>query len=343
MGSLLAVLVNPLVGGMADRTGGSKFILIGLIILASVASATLFAAPTPLAVALVYLVCRFISAPLIPLSESILIANLAAYRLEFGRVRAWGSVSVVVTTLLCGYLVDWSGPAVIVILLTLVLAIQAGFALALPRRVRDGEGGPSSAAAITIALRSRSFLLLVGSAAISQACHGVFYAYSTFRWLDAGYTTFDIGLFWAIGVAAEIIAFACGGWITARLSPGTIIAIGCIAGVLRWGTFAYSTELLATLFMQLLQGATLGMTQIGVAAYLRRHIRPHTLSSATGSYAASSALIASLFIFAAGHAYAVSSGSVFLCASAFCVLALAVAGTLVRLERNAPISGGKAS
>jgi hypothetical protein len=42
-----------------------------------------------------------------------------------------------------------------------------------------------------------------------------------------------------------------------------------------------------TLFMQLLQGATLGMTQIGVAAFMRQHIPPRFLWSAAGTYAAS--------------------------------------------------------
>jgi hypothetical protein len=90
-----------------------------------------------------------------------------------------------------------------------------------------------------------------------------------------------IGVFWGIGVAAEIVAFAFGSRITARLAPGAIIGLGCIAGVLRWGRFGLSAQLMPTLFVQVLQGATLGMTQVGVAAYLRRHIVPEFLSSAS--------------------------------------------------------------
>ncbi|WP_164854738.1 MFS transporter [Devosia sp. 1566] len=337
LASALAVVVNPVVGGAADRTRSNKAILFGLVVLATLASAALLAANGPLIVAGVYLILRFVSAPLIPLSESILIANLATYRLEFGRVRAWGSASVVVTTLLCGYLVDWSGPTVILLVLILVLALQAGLSSALPGRGDGAAIGPISTAAIAKALRNRSFLLLIGSAAISQACHGLFYAYSTFRWLGAGYSTFEIGMFWTIGVAAEIIAFAFASRITTRLTPGMIISIGCLAGVLRWGTFGYSTDILPTLLMQLLQGATLGLTQVGVAAYMRRHVAPHFLASATGSYAAAGGLLGSVFILVGGQLYASGSGSVFLFASALCAFGLVAALCMIRLEKRSAV------
>ena len=338
LASALAVVVNPLVGGTADRTRSNKAILFGLIVLAALAAAAMLAATGPLLVAGIYLALRFVSAPLIPLSESILIANLAAYRLEFGRVRAWGSASVVATTLLCGFLVDKTGPAIIVIVLTLVLVLQAGLSGALPGRAQSPATDPVTTSAIARALRNRGFLLLLASAAISQACHSLFYAYSTFRWLGAEYSTFQIGLFWTIGVAAEIVAFAFGSRITGRLSPGMIISIGCLAGVVRWGTFGSSTELVPTLFMQLLQGATLGLTQVGVAAYLRAQVAPHFLASATGSYAAATGLLGSLFILVGGQLYAGGSGQVFLFASTVCVLALTSALLMVRLEKQTALT-----
>jgi PPP family 3-phenylpropionic acid transporter len=330
--SILAVVINPLVGGAADRTRRNKAILTGLIVLACLASFILLAANGPLMVACAYLVARMVSAPVIPLSESILIANLAAHGLEFGRVRAWGSASVVVTTLVCGFLIDWTGPTTIVVMLTFVLMMQAALSTTLPNAGHGMQSNPISAAAIASALRNRGFLLLIGSAAISQACHAVFYVYSTFRWLEAGHSTSSIGVFWGIGVAAEIVAFAFGSRITARLAPGAIIGLGCLAGVLRWGTFGLSAQLLPTLFVQILQGATLGMTQVGVAVYLRRHIAPEFLSSASGSYAASAGLLAGLCILVGGRLYAADSGSVFLFTSALCALALIVAISMMRLE-----------
>lgn len=333
--AMLAVGINPLVGGVADRTRRNKAMLIGLIVLATLASFAFLAQLAPVLVASVFLVYRLVSAPLIPLSESILIANLAAYRLEFGWVRALGSASVVATTLLCGFLVDWTGPAAIVSMLAVILLMQIVLSTALPNARRDGSDTAISPAAIAKTLRNRGFLLLIGSAAISQACHGVFYAYSTFRWLEAGHSTSAIGVFWGIGVGAEIVAFACGRQITASLSPARIIAVACLAGTLRWGLFGLSAGLLPTLAVQILQGATLGMTQVGVAAYLRQNMPSEFLASATGVYSACGGLFTGLCILIGGRLYLAGSGNVFLFTAALCILALFFASLMVRFERPA--------
>ncbi|MBK4216557.1 MFS transporter [Paracoccus caeni] len=340
LAAFVAVIINPVVGLIADRTHQNKAILTGLVLCATVSVLVLGASSGPLWVAVVFLVYRSIVSPLVPLAESILIANLSAYRLSFGTVRAWGSASVVVTTLLCGFLVDWSDTGAILYLLIVILLAQIGTSTGLPSRA-GGIRPAITTASILRALRNRGFLLLLGSAAISQACHGVFYAYSTFRWLEAGHSTSAIGIFWGIGVSAEIVAFACGGRITARLSPGKIIAIACCAGVLRWGIFGLSAELMPTLFVQILQGATLGLTQIGVAAYLQRNIAPQFLSSASGTYWAFSGLAAAVAIFVGARLYPISSSHVFLFSALLCGFATIVASMLTRYERGH--SHGKAA
>lgn len=329
---VIAVIVNPLVGSTADRTRRHKVILIGLIVGATLTALTFPTVGGTLIVGALFLVYRSFTASLVPLSESILLANLTRYGLDFGRVRAWGSASVVMTTLLCGFLVDWTGPTAIIYLLLVILVTQIVLSTGLPSTAREGQP-PVTTAAIVSALRNRSLLLLVGSAAVSQACHGVFYAYSTFRWLEAGHSTSAIGIFWGLGVGAEIIAFALGSRLTSRFSPGKIIAIGCLAGILRWGLFGLSAETIPTLVIQVLQGVTLGMTQVGLAAYMRRNIAPEFLSSASGVYAASTGLITALAIFASARLYPIDSGYVFLLTAGLCALAMLVALTMVRYEK----------
>ena len=120
----IAVVVNPLVGTVADRTHRNKAILIGLIVCATLATLALTAISGAVLVALLFLTYRSFISPLVPLAESILIANLTAYRLDFGQVRAWGSASVVATTLLCGFLVDWFDTRAILWLLLAILLAQ---------------------------------------------------------------------------------------------------------------------------------------------------------------------------------------------------------------------------
>ncbi|MCG6115250.1 MAG: MFS transporter [Mesorhizobium sp.] len=331
--AIIAVVINPLVGTFADRTRLNKAILVTLIICAAVAMLALTSVSGVFLVALVFLVYRALISPLVPLAESILIANLTAYRLDFGQVRAWGSASVVATTLLCGFLVDWSDTSVILYLLLVILLAQIVTSNGLPARARGGQP-PITTALILRALRNRGFVLLLGSAAISQACHGVFYAFSTFRWLEAGHSTSAIGIFWSIGVGVEIIAFVFGRHITARLSPGKIILIACIAGILRWGIFGWSADLGPTLVVQFLQGATLGLAQTGVASYMRRNIAPEFLSSASGIYHAAAGLTAALAILVGAYLYPLGSSYVFFFTATLCALATISATLMVFRDKS---------
>ncbi|WFE74227.1 MFS transporter [Roseinatronobacter sp. S2] len=331
--AIIAVVINPLVGTFADRTRLNKAILVALVIGATFATLALTASSGALAVVMVFLMYRALISPLVPLAESILIANLSAYRLDFGQVRAWGSASVVATTLLCGVLVDWFDTRVILYLLLVILLAKIVTSNTLPARARGAQPAITTTV-ILRALRNRGFLLLLGSAAISQACHGVFYAFSTFRWLEAGHSTSVIGIFWGLGVGVEIVAFAFGKRITARLAPGKIILIACIAGILRWGIFGLSAELAPTLVVQVLQGATLGLGQVGVASYMRHNIAPQFLSSATGVYYAAAGLITALAILAGAQLYPIGSGYVFIFTASLCAFGAVVATLMVDRTRR---------
>lgn len=322
--AVIAVVVNPLVGTLADRTRLNKVILTALIICATFTTLALTAISGAFFVAMVFLLYRALISPLVPLAESILIANLNVYRLDFGQVRAAGSASVVMTTLLCGFLVDQLDTGVILYLLIAILLAKVVTANGLPARAR-GAQPTITTAVIFRALHNRGFLLLLGSGALSQACHGVFYAFSTFRWLEAGHSTATIGIFWSLGVGMEIVVFVLGKRITDLFSPEKIICMACIAGILRWGMFGMSAELVPTLGVQLLQGATLGLAQVGVAAYLRHSIAPDFLSSATGVYWASAGLVTAVAILVSAYLYTISSSYVFIFTASLCALGAAAA------------------
>lgn len=337
--AVIAVVVNPLVGIFADRTRLNKVILVSLILCATCATLALTAISSAFLIATVFLVYRALISPLLPLAESILIANLSDYRLDFGQVRAAGSASVVATTLVCGFLVDQFDTRVILYILLVILVAKVVTSNGLPARARGAQPAITTVA-ILHALKNRGFLLLLGSAAVSQACHGVFYAFSTFRWMEAGHSTSAIGIFWSLGVGMEIVAFVLGRRIAANLSPGIIIQIACLSGIFRWGIFGMSAELEPTIFVQVLQGATLGLAQVGVASYLRQSIAPDFLSSASGVYWAATGLITALAIVVSSHLYPINSSYVFfftalLCSFATIVAALIVGGNNEGKERRA--------
>ncbi len=333
-GSIAAVLVSPIVGSIADRSGRRKELLLILIAASAIGSLLNFAAEGFAMLVAAYLATRLFTASLIPLSESIVLANLERFRLDFGRVRSFGSAAVVVLSMVLGLLVDRVGIGAVIVVLTGAYVVQGLLGSLLPVRPTIQEHAPS--APIAEVLRVPGFPLLVGSAAISQACHGVFYAYSTFYWLSSGLSATTIGALWALGVTAEIVAFSFGGRIVMRLSPAAVIAIGSAAGVARWGLLGSSGALPTAIAVQLLQAATLGLSQVGAAYYISSAVPPRVLSSGTGLYSACIGLMSAVFIAVGGQIYPRIGGGIFLLTSGLCLIGLASAAALViRTRRTA--------
>ena len=338
LGSVLAIVANPIVGTIADKTGRRERLLIVLGSAAALMSLLNFLAEGFTIVLVVYLSVRFFSSGLIPLSESIVLANMKRLDLDFGRIRSWGSSAVVALSPVLGILVDRTGPTAIIAVLFIAYAAQALAACALPVHREERARQPAPSAPMTKVLRVPGFGLLLGSAAISQACHGVFYTYSTFYWLAAGHSAMAIGLLWALGVTAEIMVFKFSHLVTRRFSWILIVA-ACGGGVLRWGLLGLSGELPMAILVQLLQGATLGLTQVGVAAYMSASMPPRILSTGTGVYTACTGLLAAVFIYGGGLLYPGFGGHLFLVSAALCAVAL-IPATILAVHSRRRLGAG---
>ena len=92
---------------------------------------------------------------------------------------------------------------------------------------------------------------------------------------------------------------------------------------------------MVAIVVQLLQGATLGLGQVGSAYYINSAVPVRILSSGTGVYSASTGLLAALLIFVGGLAYPAIGGGIFLISSGLCLLALASALVLAFGPRRA--------
>lgn len=323
LGAALAVLVNPAVGAIADQYRSRKAILLALVGGSVLSAGLLFSAEGFVGVLLVFLATKAFSASLIPLSESMALAGVPRYGLDFGRLRSAGSMSVVAVSVALGWLVDRAGTEVIAIAFLVTYLGQGILALMLPNddiAVRHTVKGP-----LLQVLQVPGFSLFLASAAVSQACHGFFYSYSALYWKSVGFSASAIGYLWALGVLAEITAFTCGSLLAARISPPALIALACAAGVLRWSLTGLAQTPGVAMLAQLLQGATLGFTQLGAAQYVRTRVPAQVLSSGTGLYAACTGLLTAACVFAGSFLFASVGGRAFLLTAAMCAVGLAAA------------------
>src|SRR5690606_17254902 len=91
---------------------------------------------------------------------------------------------------------------------------------------------PRKGAALALA-RHPAFLLFLLAASMAQASHAVYYGFSALHWRASGLSETVIGLLWAEGVIAEILLFAVGARVTARIGPAALLALAGAAGMLR--------------------------------------------------------------------------------------------------------------
>jgi PPP family 3-phenylpropionic acid transporter len=176
----------------------------------------------------------------------------------------------------------------------------------------------------------RRFWLFVASGAALQSSHQLYYGFGTLYWRELGFSDPVIGVLWAEGVVAEIVLFWLSAPLVARIGPLGLMALGGVAGILRWSLLGLMPGLAAAVVLQLLHGCTFGASHLGAMYFLARSVPPGAAASAQSLYAAISAGLGSgLVMLAAGAIYTAYGGQGYLfmaLLSAFGLLGVAVLG-----------------
>ena len=273
---LTRVVVTAPLMSLVDRGVGPRRLLIVTGICLVLAYVGLSFASSVPAIAALVIVMAIAQAPLTPLCDLVATEAVRADpRLDYGRIRLWGSITFLVANVAGGYVLAASTPDA-------VIGLLAGYALAtlgiVPLAVSNS---PTMKAAEAMALPQAksarlppALWLLIGAAGCVQASHAGVYAFGSLHWREQGFSDPAIGYLWATGVLAEIVLFAAGGRVVGRQSPGLgLLIIGAGAAVLRFSLTAFAPGLTATFALQLLHGLSFGATHLGAMAALS-HLAP---------------------------------------------------------------------
>lgn len=324
--ALLRVLGVPGGGWLADRLGRRHWVLAGAAALAAISAAALPAlhgvGPSLLVMALLGVSASLLA----PLTDAVTLALAAAKRLDYGRTRAWGSVSYMLVTAGAGALLGWTGTWVVPGLLATGYAAAAAFALRLPDVAQAARRGGGAA----WLFRNRAFVLTLVGTALIQGSHAAYYGFSALLWRAAGIGDFAIGLLVAEGIVAEIALFIWGRTLIERLGPAWLTALAASACILRWGAMAFVTDWPWLAALQLLHAGTFACQHLSAMLVLRRlpgerAAMAQTLLAALGFSAPAAALI-----WASGAVYGAFGSLVFI---PMALIGGAAAFTVVPLRR----------
>jgi PPP family 3-phenylpropionic acid transporter len=280
----IKVIVNPLAGLLADRTGRRRGVMIFLA--ATNLAGFLLFVPTHGLWPLLFInaLTTAAASSLMPLGETSALAIVYERRLDYGRIRLWGSISFIAGSLGAGMLIAGGTSEIILALLIGAAALNLLACAQLPAH-RIKRSRLIRAGWRRLLLDRRQLLFLLAAAAI-QASHSIYYGFGTLHWTALGYSSEAIGWLWAEGVVAEIALFAYGAPLLARLGPARLLVLAGAAGVLRWSLMAGAVSLPLLLAVQLLHALTFGAAHLGAMHFIARALPEEWSSTGQSLYSA---------------------------------------------------------
>lgn len=276
LSQVVRFLANLAVPPLADRTDTATVLLLS----AAVAFLAQSLCALPLGVAWIFALWLLASAgqaPLMPLQDSIILREVrqreiaGAPPLHYGRVRSYGSASVLILMLAGGALAAVTPPdALIAIIAGSSAAAVGAIAFFMPRERGSGVADPRPVATAGGTNRGLLALVIAGGAAV-QASHAMVYTFGSIGWRQAGYGDAAIGALWAAGVATEVAFFAFAN----RLARGRDLSFvfligGASIALVRWLVMATQPGPLTLLVAQFAHAGSFAATYLGTVTALSR-------------------------------------------------------------------------
>ena len=258
------------------------------------------------------LLANFIYPTLLPLSEALAARMMLQVKLDYGKVRLWGSAAFIVGSTLVGALVQHYGASWVLHAMILGLLLLTGLSW-LPMAPAP-QDAPSSGNKIGFRslLTDRSFLIFLLVVSLLQGSHAAYHGFSALYWKAHGYAENVIGYLWALGVMAEIGMFALSRRLLKGFSYQQLFFIGGLGCVLRWTLLANTTELAWLLVAQLLHAVTFCVSHLGAIRYMTQQLPAEQVIPAQTLYAAFPAgVVMALLTAVAGFGYQQVQGQVF--------------------------------
>jgi PPP family 3-phenylpropionic acid transporter len=216
-------------------------------------------------------VLHTILSSLMPLGESATIHALFkdnSFDKRYGRLRLWGSIGFIAMVLFAGELFQRNGIELYPIVGTVILILLALMTFRLHEPKMERRKMIKGEFLVVLLNPDVRWFLLSGFFMIFA--HASLYVFYSLYLADLGYNKFQIGLFWALGVAAEVIFFYYQSKVLSRLDPEVVLQISFGIGVFRFILIAFFPLTWVLILAQLMHAATFGAHHSAATKLLQR-------------------------------------------------------------------------
>jgi len=231
--------------------------------------------------ALIMLAYGFFWSAILPQYEILTLNHIKNDLDSYSSIRLWGSIGFITVVSLLGWVFDLISldylPGIMLILMV-AIALNS-FALAAPSQTlhdltHDKSDEPDESLSLSPLMQSKKYFNwgLISFLVINvlvQITHGPYYVFFSIYLQQLDYSNWMIGLFWSLGVLAEIIIFWKIAFFIQRWSLRELVILSLLLTAVRWLLTAYFAEVGVILILsQCLHAFSFGLLHVVSVKYI---------------------------------------------------------------------------
>ena len=275
-----SLFASPAWGLIADRLHGTRLVLPAACLIAAALAAALGLATDPSVAALIAVLFWLAYSGVGPVLDARALETVTEDQPRYSRLRAWGSASFVVSTIVVGVLVQASGLRSLFIVLIGGLLVTAVFALGLrPTQIRQHL---PRLRGLQHVLRDRVLVSFLGAVLLTWSANSSINAFFSIYLAEIGGAPTLIGVAWAIGAAVEIPLMIVFPQLARRYGVERLIVLGALLLLLRAVTVAVVRDPVLVTLTMLFHGGGFAFLLVGGVTYVARHAPAGAAATAQG-------------------------------------------------------------
>ncbi len=263
IGSLVAILpasklVAPYIcGWLADYTRRSMFIIRVTSVLALLSFSLVFVSQQLWWLGFTMLLFSFFWNAILPQFEAITLNHLGDDTHHYSMVRLWGSLGFIVIVVLIGDLLQhYETDLVPLVVLVSFICISLS-SLIVPEKLNAPHVEYSP---IWSVIKQPKVLAFLAVCFLMLCSHGPYYTFYTIYLQEQGYSSYMIGVLWAVGVLAEVIIFLLMHRLLPVFGARKLLIVTLLLTTLRWLIIGFFVSDLSMLFFaQLIHAFSFGV------------------------------------------------------------------------------------
>ncbi len=275
--------------------------------------------------------------PLPILADAYAVAAVRARKLDFGRMRVWGSLGFVVANLAGGKVLDLMGIGAMPMLTAGLLIVPLIVIPFLPPDRKFGNPEPSAKGEWRMLLRDRDLVVVMFATTLIVASQGLFGAFSAIHWSAEHYSSTFIGFLSAVGIGSEVVVLWGAQKALGKRSPLLLILVAGSMTLARWLMMSLDPKPGLTIALQLLNGGNMGVVA-GLMLFIAQRAPVRLMATAQGINAVVLGVTAAAVAAVSGFVWQAYGSAGYLLMAVVAVVGLTIIAFELTRAKSSPFS-----